>query len=184
MIHSWVQEKTFAHFEIPELTSLHRSKPRLPPRWHTGRQGKLRAIRPWRGLEIGDAIIQTVDPDSTRWWRPIRRWIQSRIAWGRDITAGALASMINLPVCVASGVLAFAPLGPDYAAMGAAAGLCGAIVAGAVSALVATSSFITTSPRVSKSLLLASLIIALSHNPAVANDEHLIVVAHCCPVKN
>jgi len=99
------------------------------------------------------------------------------IAWRQDITAGAIASIISLPVCVASGVLAFAPLGPNYAAMGAAAGLCGAIVAGAVSALVATSSFITTSPRVSESLLLASLIIALSNNPAVANDKHLIVVA-------
>ncbi len=95
----------------------------------------------------------------------------------QDITAGAIASVVSLPVCVASSVLAFAPLGPDYAAMGAAAGLCGAIVAGAISALIATSSFIATSPRVSKSLLLASLIIALSHNPAVANDKHLIVVA-------
>jgi len=99
------------------------------------------------------------------------------IAWRRDITAGAIASIVSLPVCVASGVLAFAPLGPDYAAMGAAAGLCGAIVAGAVSALIATSSFVTTSPRVSESLLLAGLIIALLNNPAVANDKHLIVVA-------
>jgi SulP family sulfate permease len=104
--------------------------------------------------------------------------IDSRLsAWRQDITAGAIASIVSLPVCVASGVLAFAPLGPNYAAMGAAAGLCGAIVAGAVSALVATSSFITTSPRVSESLLLAGLIIALSNNPVVANDKHLIVVA-------
>ena len=98
------------------------------------------------------------------------------IAWRQDITAGAIASIVSLPVCVASGVLAFAPLGPNYAAMGAAAGVGGAIVAGAVSALVATSSFITTSPRVSESLLLASLIIALSNNPAAANDKHSLVV--------
>jgi len=99
------------------------------------------------------------------------------IGWRRDITAGAIASIVGLPLCVASGVLAFAPLGPSYTAMGAAAGLCGAIVAGAVSALVATSSFVATSPRVSESLLLAGLIIALSHNPAVAQNQHLIVVA-------
>jgi MFS superfamily sulfate permease-like transporter len=68
-------------------------------------------------------------------------------------------------------------LGPSYAATGAAAGLCGAIVAGCVSALVATSSFIITSPRVSVSLILASLIITLSANPAVANDKNLIIVA-------
>jgi MFS superfamily sulfate permease-like transporter len=99
------------------------------------------------------------------------------IGWRQDITAGAIASIITLPVCIASGVLAFAPLGPSYAAMGAAAGLCGAIVATAVSALVATSSFIMTSPRVSESLLLASLIIALSNKSAVANDNSLIVIA-------
>jgi sulfate permease, SulP family len=98
-------------------------------------------------------------------------------AWRKDIAAGAIASIVSLPVCVASGVLAFAPLGTAYAATGAAAGLCGAIVTGIVAALVATSSFIITSPRVSESLLLASLIISLSANPAIANDQNLIVVA-------
>ena len=97
------------------------------------------------------------------------------IGWRQDINAGAIASIVTLPVCIASGVLAFAPLGPSYAAMGAAAGLCGAIVAGSVSALVATSSFIMTSPRVSESLLLASLIVVLSGKSAVANDKSLIV---------
>ena len=98
-------------------------------------------------------------------------------AWRKDVAAGAVASIVSLPICVASGVLAFAPLGPDYAAMGAAAGLCGAIVTGIVAALIATSSFIITSPRVSESLILASLIITLSKNPAVAGDKYLIVVA-------
>ena len=82
-----------------------------------------------------------------------------------------------MPVCVASGVLAFAPLGPGYAAAGAAAGLTGAIVAGIVTGLFATSSFIVTSPRVSESLLLASLIVTLSTRPAIASDKALIVVA-------
>ena len=95
----------------------------------------------------------------------------------KDIAAGAIASIVSLPVCVASGVLAFAPLGPSYAAIGAAAGLCGAVVTGIVAALIATSSFIITSPRVSESLLLASLIIALSANPAISNNKELIVVA-------
>jgi hypothetical protein len=71
----------------------------------------------------------------------------TRLAWRQDIAAGAIASIVSLPVCVASGVLAFAPLGPGYAATGAGAGLCGAIVAGIVSALFATSSFVIASPR-------------------------------------
>ena len=97
--------------------------------------------------------------------------------WRKDIAAGAIASIVSLPVCVASGVLAFAPLGSGYAATGAAAGLCGAIVTGIVAAIISTSSFIITSPRVSESLLLAGLIIALSADPIIANDKHLIVVA-------
>src|ERR1700687_658581 len=95
-------------------------------------------------------------------------------AWRQDIAAGAIASIVSLPVCVASGVLALAPLGPSYAATGAAAGLCGAIVAGIVSALLATSSFVIASPRVGPSLILASLITTLSANPAVANNKALI----------
>jgi sulfate permease, SulP family len=73
--------------------------------------------------------------------------------------------------------LAFAPLGPDFAAAGAAAGLTGAIVTGIVVGLVATSSFIIASPRVSESLLLASLIVMLSKRPDIANDKALIVIA-------
>ena len=101
----------------------------------------------------------------------------TQLAWRQDIAAGAIASIISLPVCVASGVLAFAPLGPGYAATGAAAGLCGAIVAGIVSAIFATSSFVIASPRVGPSLILASLITTLSSNPAVASNTNLIIVA-------
>ena len=101
----------------------------------------------------------------------------TRLAWRQDITAGAMASIISLPGCVASGVLAFAPLGPGYAATGAAAGLCGAIVAGIISAIFATSSFVIASPRVGPSLILASLITTLSSNPAVASNTNLIIVA-------
>ena len=99
------------------------------------------------------------------------------VAWRKDTAAGAIASIVSLPICVASGVLAFAPLGPSYAAVGAAAGLSGAIVAGIVAGLIGTSSFIIASPRVSESLLLASLITTLSMRPAVADDKGLIVVA-------
>jgi len=101
----------------------------------------------------------------------------TRLAWRQDIAAGAIASIISLPVCVASGVLAFAPLGPGYAATGAAAGLCGAIVGGIVSAVFATSSFVVASPRVGPSLILAILITTLSANPAVASNTNLIIVA-------
>jgi MFS superfamily sulfate permease-like transporter len=82
-------------------------------------------------------------------------------AWRNDIAAGAIVAIVSLLICIASGIVAFAPLGPDYAAAGAAAGLCEAIVTGGVAALVATSSFVVTTPRVSEALLLAG-------HPAIA----------------
>ena len=99
------------------------------------------------------------------------------MTWRADLSAGLIAAVLTLPICVASGVLAFAPLGPDYAPAGASAGLIGAIFGGAVSALLATSSFVVTSPRVSESLVLASLIVALSRTTPVANDKTLIIAA-------
>jgi MFS superfamily sulfate permease-like transporter len=98
------------------------------------------------------------------------------VAWRNEFAAGGIAAILSLPVCVASGVLVFAPLGPDYTAMGAAAGLLGAIVAGSVAAAVATSSFIVTIPRVSESLILASLIVTLSKSQ-IAGDKNLIIIA-------
>jgi len=53
-----------------------------------------------------------------------------------EIAAGAIASILSLPVCVAAGVLAFSPLGPAYAALGATAGLLGAIAAGGISTML------------------------------------------------
>ena len=94
-----------------------------------------------------------------------------------DLAAGAIAAIVSLPVCAASGLLAFAPLGPSYAVAGATAGLCGAIVSCCVSGLFATSSFIVTTSRVSEALLLASLGTALLAIPAAASDGSLIVVA-------
>jgi sulfate permease, SulP family len=82
-----------------------------------------------------------------------------------EIAAGAIASILSLPVCVAAGVLAFSPLGPAYAALGATAGLLGAIAAGGISALAATSSFVVTIPRVSESLVLVNLIVTLLAKP-------------------
>ena len=98
-------------------------------------------------------------------------------AWRRDVAAGAVAAIVNLPICVASGLLALAPLGPAYAAAGAAAGLCGAIVGCFVSGLVASSSFVVTTSRVSEALVLSGLTTALLATPAAAADKDLVVVA-------
>lgn len=41
----------------------------------------------------------------------------------RNITAGAMAAVVSLPLSIGLGVLAFAPLGPEYASIGMIAGL-------------------------------------------------------------
>ncbi len=97
--------------------------------------------------------------------------------WRKDLAAGAIAAIVSLPGGIASGLLAFAPLGPGYAVAGATAGLCGTIVSCCVSALFATSSFVVTTSRVSEALLLASLTTALLAIPAVAGDRDLIIAA-------
>ena len=97
--------------------------------------------------------------------------------WRKEITAGLIAGVLALPMCLAAGVLVFAPLGPDFVAEGAAAGLFGFIVAGAIAAFVSTSSFVVTVPRASPSLVLATLIAGLLINPAFAGNTTLIVAA-------
>ncbi len=98
-------------------------------------------------------------------------------SWQKDATAGLIAGILALPICLAAGVLVFSPLGPHFVAEGAAAGLYGAIAAGAVTALVATSSFVVTCPRATPSLVLASLIAALLINPLFTGKPALILAA-------
>ena len=97
--------------------------------------------------------------------------------WQRDIVAGLVVGLLALPICLAAGVLVFGPLGPAYVAEGAAAGLYGAIAAGTIAALIATSSFAITCPRGSPSLVLASLIAALIANPVFAGNPRLVIGA-------
>src|SRR6185312_5420026 len=87
-----------------------------------------------------------------------------------DIVGGLAAAFVVLPICMASGVIAYSPLGTNYTAAGAGAGLYGAIYGGAAAALFATSSFITSSARTSLGLIQASLAASLAGTMAFAGD--------------
>ncbi len=52
-----------------------------------------------------------------------------------DIMGGITTSVISLPLAIAFGVIAFAPLGEEYVAQGALTGLYGVIVAGILTSL-------------------------------------------------
>src|SRR5215475_3026837 len=86
------------------------------------------------------ALLNATETSNAANTRPVLR---------HDLMAGFSAACVALPTSRASGVLIYVPLGADYIAQGAVAGLYAAIVAGAVAGLVASSSFIITSPLAS-----------------------------------
>lgn len=88
----------------------------------------------------------------------------------RDLLAGLTVACASLPICLATGLLVFAPLGPAFFALGITAALYGYIVGGAVAAFSATSSFIVSSPRASTALVQASLLLSLGIGAAAAHD--------------
>lgn len=73
-------------------------------------------------------------------------------------------------MCIASGVLAYSPLGAEWVAEGAVAGVIAAIVGGIVAALLQRSSFVTSMPSNSliQASVLGSLLIAFDGNTAHA----------------
>ncbi len=88
-----------------------------------------------------------------------------------------MVGLVCLPLSTACGLLVYAPLGPNYVAAGAAAGLYGGAVVGVLVALLATSSFIITTGRVSMALVQAGLTATLVGNKALAGHPPLIITA-------
>ncbi|MGM4989295.1 SLC26A/SulP transporter family protein [Tardiphaga sp. 841_E9_N1_2] len=99
------------------------------------------------------------------------------VDWRSEISAGLISSLVCLPLCLACGLLVFAPLGPDYVATGAAAGLYGGAIVGLVAAVVATSSYIVTTSRVSMALVQAGLTTTLVNDATLASQPAMIVTA-------
>ena len=82
-----------------------------------------------------------------------------------------------MPVCIASGMLAYAPLGVGSIAKGAAAGLTGGALAGIFAAIFATPSFVIFAPRASISIIQATLAASLLRDPNFAGHPLMIVDA-------
>ncbi len=97
--------------------------------------------------------------------------------WPRDLLAGLNAACVTLPLGLTAGILVYAPMGPDYYAQGAAAGLLTTIVAGALAALFSSSSFIIVGPLASTSIIPAALTAYLINQATFARAPHFIVLA-------
>jgi sulfate permease, SulP family len=95
----------------------------------------------------------------------------------REVRAGITAGLGAVPVCIASGMLAYAPLGVSNIAQGAAAGLTGGALAAIFAAIFATPSFVISAPRASISIIQATLAASLVKDPYFAGHPLWIIDA-------
>ena len=97
-----------------------------------------------------------------------------------DIIGGATTSVIALPLAIAFGIVALAPLGPEYAAEGALAGLYGVIVGGVLASLFGGTTGQISVPTAPMSVMVTSIIAGLLADPrlrAVVADPSTLVLA-------
>lgn len=102
--------------------------------------------------------------------------------WRGDLFGGLTVSVVALPLSIAFGVAAFAPLGPEYVAEGALAGLYTSIIAGALASLFGGTPSQISGPTVSMTVIMTSVIADLLKNPQIAalgelREEVLLLLA-------
>ena len=91
-----------------------------------------------------------------------RGWVRG------DATGGFAAATANLALALALGLLAFAPLGPQYAGIGVLAGFASAIYGHVIAGLLGGAAHPGSGPRASTSLILGGLVAILVADPALA----------------
>jgi MFS superfamily sulfate permease-like transporter len=98
----------------------------------------------------------------------------------RGEAAGGLASAIpGLVHALTLGVLAFAPLGPEYVQVAIRAGFAAAIFGGLAATLLSGTPLPATGPRASTSLILAGFVTTLAADPGLGVPQALALTALC-----
>jgi SulP family sulfate permease len=97
----------------------------------------------------------------------------------RNITAGATATIVSLPLSIGLGVIAFAPLGPNYASVGMMAGLHAAAFLGLIALFAGARGIAIYAPR---GLVTFSVAAVVGSTIATApwlpkNDPYMVVSA-------
>ena len=77
-------------------------------------------------------------------------------SWKADISAGASAALVALPVAIGGGILATASIGPEFASIGVKAGLICAVIAALVTALSGSSKYLIGGPSAATSIVLSA----------------------------
>jgi MFS superfamily sulfate permease-like transporter/CRP-like cAMP-binding protein len=96
---------------------------------------------------------------------------------GRELAGGAVTAVVALALALSFGLLAFAALGPAFTHYAVAAGLLSAIIGLGLGALLDHSGRTLYGPRSSTALLLASLVLAVVADPALASAPPAVSAA-------
>ncbi len=86
-----------------------------------------------------------------------------------DFLGGVTTSVVALPLAIAFGVAAFAPLGPEYVAQGALAGLYASIIAGAFASIFGGTPAQISGPTAPMSVVVTSVIVSVMKDPELMN---------------
>jgi SulP family sulfate permease len=85
-----------------------------------------------------------------------------------DIAGGIASAIVTLPQVIGYGLIAFAPLGAEFADNAAALGIYAAVFAGFVASLLGSSPIQITGPKVPLTLLVAAMVMEIVSWPEVA----------------
>jgi SulP family sulfate permease len=101
--------------------------------------------------------------------------------WVDDVLGGMTAMLVALPSSIAFGVLAYSTLGPEYAGMGAMAGLLGAAAMGLVTPWIGRTAGLIAAPCAPSAAVLTAMMVELSAGrdggPGLSADAILPLVA-------
>ena len=86
-----------------------------------------------------------------------------------DFFGGITASVVALPLAIAFGVAAFVPLGPDYVAQGALAGLYAFIIAGFLASIFGGTPAQITGPTAPMAVVITAFIARFARDPEFAH---------------
>ncbi len=100
--------------------------------------------------------------------RPVTTAFAAGLHWRDELLGGLAGAVASLALALSLGLLAFAPLGPQYAKVGVLAGFASAIYGQLVAALLGGSTHPGSGPRASASLVLAGVVALLAADPALA----------------
>jgi sulfate permease, SulP family len=78
-----------------------------------------------------------------------------------DLAGGFASAVVSIPGNVAAGVIAFAPLGPEYAGLGILAGMLSSIVAGLIAAVLGGAPGMIAGPKATTSMAFAAMLTSL-----------------------